>query len=61
MKELYMQPTSEETLSPEEFLRIYRTKKSSIKSSEIVYSKLGSADFGKIKVHYKTPIYEMVT
>lgn len=46
-----------ESLSPEKFLNLSQKEKSTIAYSEIVPARLGQADFGKIRVHYKTPIY----
>lgn len=47
----------EETLTPENFLKLDEKSLPNISYSEIVPPKIGKRDFGGIKVHYKTPIY----
>lgn len=47
-----------EVISPENFLNLNKTEKSNISYSEIIPARLGKSDFGKIKVHYKNPIYK---
>lgn len=47
---------SEETLTPEEYLRLSEQDKINIKSLEIVPPKLGQGSFGCIKVYYRYPV-----
>ncbi len=47
----------QEVLSPEKFLNLNQKEKSNISYSEIVPARLGKADFGKIRVRYRTPVY----
>ena len=47
-----------EALSPEKFLSLNQRDKLNISFAEIIPARLGKADFGKILVHYRTPIYK---
>lgn len=47
-----------EELSPEKFLKLSKKEQLNISYSEIIPARLGKADFGKIMVHYKTPLYK---
>jgi hypothetical protein len=47
-----------EVLSPEKYLNLNKKEKSNISFSEIIPARLGKSDFGKIMVHYRTPIYK---
>ena len=47
-----------EVLSPEKYLNLNTKEKSNISYSEIIPASLGKADFGKIMVHYRTPVYK---
>lgn len=48
----------EEYLSPEKFLALNDKEKSNILCSKIIPPKLGSNNFGGIKVIYRNPIYK---
>lgn len=59
MKKIFQaQKVDMEVLSPEKYLSLKAKDKSNISHTEIIPSSLGKNDFGKIKVHYKTPIYK---
>ena len=47
----------EEILSPEKFLNLNDAERANIEYSEIIPPKIGSKDFGFIKVQYKSPVY----
>ncbi|TDB34849.1 hypothetical protein TEP_15070 [Stenotrophomonas sp. TEPEL] len=52
-------PVSSEVISVSRYLKLSEAEKSSIRSTEIAPPKLGRNDFGRIIVHYKTPIYKV--
>lgn len=57
MKTIDMKPKEFVDLEPAEFVKRFEKDRCEFKSFRIVGPKLGSADFGKIRVHLKTPIY----
>ncbi len=50
---------STRTLSPGRYVAMTRADKATVKSTEIVAPKLGDVHFGRIRVRYNTPIYEV--
>ncbi|CZH72000.1 TPA: hypothetical protein I9507_001815 [Legionella pneumophila] len=47
-----------EILTPEKFLNLNKKEQMNISHTEIIPARLGKADFGKIMVHYKNPVYK---
>jgi len=45
-------------VSPGDFINMSESEKSNIKTVKIVPPRLGSNDFGKLKITYKIPVYE---
>ena len=50
-------PHSSEEMEPMEFLNLVQDGKRSIESVKILPPRMGSNDFGRIKVIFKTPVY----
>jgi hypothetical protein len=50
--------TNSEALTAEEYLNLTDNEKKNIEGTVIMPGKLGTRDFGKIKVFYKTPLYK---
>ncbi len=48
----------QDEITPKEFMNLSEKDKKNIKKIEIVPPKLGRADFGKIRINLKTPIYK---
>ncbi|KTC99523.1 hypothetical protein [Legionella erythra] len=48
----------EELLSPRQFINLKPGDKVNIAYTQVIPARLGQRDFGKIKVHYKKPIYK---
>lgn len=48
-----------EILSPEKYLTLSAKERANIFQAKIVPPVLGSEDFGKIQVDYKTPVYKI--
>ena len=62
---LNLTPIVSEQLSPAEFLKLFETERSAIKSIKINPAMLGSSssgedNFGSLEVEYKTPQYRVV-
>ena len=55
---ILLKRVEKEALSPEKFLSLNQRDKLNISFAEIIPARLGKADFGKILVHYRTPIYK---
>jgi hypothetical protein len=55
---IQMNRIEKEVLTPEKFLNLNEKDKANISYSEIIPPRLGHSDFGKIKVHYKLPLYK---
>jgi len=55
---IQLKRVEKEILSPENFLNLNKKDKSNVSYSEIVPARLGKDDFGKIRVHYKIPVYK---
>lgn len=57
-KNLYnAKASTEDVLTPAQYLRLSESERENIKSTCIIAPKLGGHDFGKIKVTRKTPVY----
>ncbi len=52
---------NEETLSPEQFLKLTPSDRANIAHTKIIPPRLGKNGFGMIKVHYKRPMYKNFT
>ena len=57
-KTIYLHKFTQESLSPREFVNLKAGDKANISYTEVVPPRLGQKDFGKIKVHYKRPVYK---
>lgn len=57
-KTIHLNQVNEETLSPKQFANLNERDKVNIAFTQIIPPRLGNNDFGKIKVHYKRPIYK---
>lgn len=57
-KTIYLNKINEEILSPKQFTKLKEGDKVNISFTEIIPPRLGQSDFGKIKVHYKRPVYK---
>ncbi len=55
---MYLYKISKESLSPREFVNLQAGDKANISYIEVVPPRLGQNDFGKIRVHYKHPVYK---
>lgn len=51
-------PIQEETLSFDEFVKLFETRRSDIERTVIQPPCIGEAGFGGIRVRYKYPIYK---
>lgn len=49
----------EATLTPAQFLALSDKEKENIKSTQVIPAKLGSNNFGMIKIVRKTPVYSV--
>jgi hypothetical protein len=58
-KTINLTKIEEETLSPEMYLGLNPKDRANIASTKIIPARLGKADFGKIRVTYKTPTYKI--
>lgn len=57
-RDIELHRIDKEALSPKKFLKLNQKEKSNISYLEIIPARLGRSDFGKIMVHYRTPIYK---
>lgn len=57
-KTIYLHKINEELLSPREFVNLKAADKDNISRTEVIPPRLGQNDFGKIRVHYKRPVYK---
>lgn len=57
MQTIELKPIYTKELTPKEFLKMYQTELSEIRSARVIPSKLGDENFGKIIVEVKTPVY----
>ena len=60
MREFKAAAITSEILSPEEYLLQSQQDRNNIDSVDIVIPKLGSKSFGGLRVHYTTPVYEVL-
>ena len=56
-KDIHTIPLRFQTVSLEEFLRLYETREAEIKSVKIIPPRLGNKDFGKILIEWRNPVY----
>jgi hypothetical protein len=56
---LISRPHQFETLSAREYLELSQAQRAKIQSASIVPARLGGADFGGVRVVYKSPIYKV--
>ena len=48
-----------ETLSPKEYLEALKKQRDNISSTHIEIARMGSNDFGKLRIEYNTPVYKV--
>lgn len=49
----------EEVLSPEKYLSLNEKERANVSCTKVIPARLGTADFGKIHVFYRTPTYKI--
>lgn len=55
---IQLNQVNDEILSPKQFINLKERDKANISFTEIIPVRLGHSGFGKIKVHYKRPVYK---
>ena len=55
---IHLNKITEESLSPMEFIKLKAGDKVNISFTQVIPPRLGQKDFGKIRVHYKRPVYK---
>jgi hypothetical protein len=55
---IHLNKITEESLSPKEFIKLKAGDKINISFTEVIPPRLGQKNFGKIRVHYKRPVYK---
>ncbi|MBF0493249.1 MAG: hypothetical protein HQM15_10770 [Deltaproteobacteria bacterium] len=57
IKNIYLGPTNEEAINPQDYLKLTEKDKLDIESVRIIPPTLGKNGFGKMLIKYKFPIY----
>jgi hypothetical protein len=56
IKNIALTPMRFQTVTPEEFLKIYKERASDIRSASIIPPRLGNKHFGLIRIEWKNPV-----
>lgn len=52
-------PKTHKDVTPREFLRLANADRSNIKSTRIIAPRIGSRNFGRIRIEFKSPEYSV--
>lgn len=57
---IHSYPIQEEILTPDKYLKLTKSERASIREIQIIPPKVGTPNFGKIRVKYKNIIFRTI-